>query len=49
MNDNPETEGTPVGDFLLGLKWVNLLLVRMFEVGRHSPLIQILRREDISL
>ena len=54
MNYNPEMEGTPVKDFLHGLKWVNPLLVQTFgvgrntsnqdlEAGRHGPLIQILR------
>jgi hypothetical protein len=36
MNYNPEMEGTPVRDFLLGLKWVHLLLLQTFEVGRHT-------------
>jgi hypothetical protein len=49
MNYNPEMEGTPVTDFLLGLKWMNPFLVQTFEVGEHTPLIQILKWEDICL
>jgi hypothetical protein len=49
MNYNPEMEGTPVENFLLGLKWANLLLLQTFKVGRHTSLIQILRLEDMSL
>ena len=29
-------EGRPMRDFLLGLKWINLLLSLIFEVGRHG-------------
>ena len=36
-------------DFLLCLKWVNLLLVQTFEVRRYTPLIQVLRQKDIAL
>ena len=36
MNYNLKMEDTPVRDFLLGLKWVNWLLVQTFEVGRHT-------------
>lgn len=42
-------EGTSVRDILLGLKWMNLLLVWTFEVGRHTSLIWVLRQEDIPL
>jgi hypothetical protein len=34
-----------VRDFLLGLKWVKPLLVWTFELGRHRPLILILRQK----
>ena len=50
MNYSPEIEGTHVRDFFwrggLGLKWVDPLLVQTFEVGRYTPLLQILRWED---
>lgn len=36
-------------DFLLGLKWINLLLSLIFEVGRHKPLTWILKWEDMPL
>ena len=49
MNYNPEMEGTPVENFLLGLKWANLLLLQTFKVGRHTSLIQILSLEDTPL
>lgn len=32
---------TPVGDFLLGLKWLSPLLVQTSEVGRQRPSILI--------
>jgi hypothetical protein len=35
--------------FLLGLKWVKPLLILTFGVGRHVPLILILRQEDTPL
>lgn len=44
---NLEMESTSLGYLLPGMKWVDPLLVGAFEVGRHSPLIQIL--EDTSL
>jgi len=43
MNYNPEMEDTPLRDFLLGL---HPLLGWAFEVGRHRPLIWILRLEN---
>lgn len=46
VNVNPEMEGTPVRDFLLGVKWVTSLLVLTFETGRHISLILTLRWED---
>lgn len=49
MNYNPKIEGTPVRDFLLGLKRINPLLVRTFEAGRHMPLFRILRLREIGL
>lgn len=39
---NLEMGRTPLGYFLPCVKWVDPLLVRAFEVGKHSPLIQIL-------
>lgn len=43
---HPELQGSPVRDFFLfGLKWINLLLVRPFEVRRHMPLIGMLSLE----
>ena len=39
---NQEMGRTPLGYFLPCVKWVDPLLVRAFEVGKHSPLIQIL-------
>jgi hypothetical protein len=46
MNYNPEMEDTTARDFLLGLKWMNPLLVGTFEVDRHKALIWILRLEN---
>jgi hypothetical protein len=48
MNYNPEMEGIPARAFLLGLRWVNPLLVQTFEVGRHISY-GISRWEDIPL
>ena len=45
-NLTAEMEGRPMRDFLLGLKWINLLLSLIFEVGRHTSLIWVLRLED---
>lgn len=39
-----EIENTSLGYLLPGVKWVNPLLVGVFEVGKHSPLIQIFNR-----
>jgi hypothetical protein len=36
MNYNPEMEGIPGKDFLLGLKWVDPLLIQTMEVGQHT-------------
>lgn len=45
MTYNPDMKGTPMRNFLLGLKLVSPLLVWSFEVGRHIPLVQMLRLE----
>lgn len=42
MNYSPEMEGTPMRNFLLGLKWMNLRLVQIhifdevLEAERHT-------------
>jgi hypothetical protein len=46
-NNNPEMEGTPMRNLVLGLKWVDPLLVWTFEAGRHVALIRFLRWEDM--
>ena len=46
MNYNPEMEGTPVRDFLLGLKWVNPLLAQTFEIGIHTSGLDLEAGED---
>ena len=47
MNFNPEMKDTPIGDFLLDLKWVNLCLVWTFEVVAQIPLILRLKDTDL--
>jgi hypothetical protein len=42
-------EGTLTREFLLGLKWVNSLLVWTFEGRRHMPFIHISSRKDMAL
>jgi len=49
MKYNPEIDTTPASGFLLGLKCVNPLLIQTFNVGRHTPLIWILRSKESPL